>query len=277
MQRSVRSSVRELMEWLKQFGWSGYRRVLRRGGQARLLLTLGLPVVTTLLLMHLVSGVQVAHADGCNWYRVQPGDTLSAIGARYGVSVQTLTATNQIPNPNLILVGQQLCIPASGSATGSGDGPSPHPGPVSGPRAFVALALPYAQRAHQQTGWPVSLILAQWGLEQGWKAPGYTGYNWGNVAALPGEPTVGGIQKPGSPVAFAYANTPADGLRYYLRVAALGYYSTVAPAAASGGADAAARALGRSPWDAGHYTDHGDPGSALVNMLRMYSLYQYDR
>jgi len=317
MERSVQGSVRELVQWLKQHGWSGYRRLVCLGRQARLryaaqvtaqrlpsnlgaffranraathgrrhgqrpvplrlALTLGLPVVTTLLLMHVASDVQVARASGgCNWYRVQPGDTLSAIGARYGVSVQTLAATNQIPNPDLILVGQRLCIPTSDATPGGGDTPSPQPGPVSGAPAFVGLALPYAQRAHQQNGWPVSLILAQWGLEQGWKAPGYTGYNWGNVAALPGEPTVGGIQAWGSPAAFAYAKTPEDGLRYYLRVSALAYYAAVAPAATSGGVDAAARALGRSPWDAGHYTNHGDPGSSLINILRTYNLYQYD-
>jgi murein DD-endopeptidase MepM/ murein hydrolase activator NlpD len=235
---------------------------------------LGLPAMTTLLLLHMAVVSPVARASGCAWYRVQPGDTLSALGASYGVSVKEIAASNHISNPNLIFVGQQLCIPTSG-ATVDGN-PASNPAPVSGQQAFTALTLPYAERAHQRTGWPVSLILAQWGLEQGWKAPGYTGYNWGNVAALPGEPTVGGIHTWGSPAAFAYAHTPEDGLRYYLHVAALGYYSAVAPAA-TGGADAAARALGRSPWDAAHYTSHGDPGSALINQMRTYNLYQYDR
>jgi hypothetical protein len=252
----------------------------------RLFVTLVLPVVSTLVLLNLIAGGQVTRADGCTWYQVQPGDTLSAIGASHGVSVQTLAATNHISNPNLIFVGQQLCIPSSSATGGNGSGaaqggedlaPGTLPGPVSGASAFIGVALPYAQRAHQQSGWPVSLILAQWGLEQGWKLPGYTGYNWGNVAALPGEPTVGGIQKWGSPAAFAYAKTPEDGLRYYLRVAQLGYYSGVAPAASSNGADAAARALGRSPWDAGHYTNRGDPGSSLISLMHTYNLYQYDK
>ncbi|HEX8036414.1 MAG TPA: hypothetical protein VF510_21330, partial [Ktedonobacterales bacterium] len=90
------------------------------------------------------------------------------------------------------------------------------------------------------------------------------------------EPTVNGIAVPGSPAAFAYARTPQDGTRIYVRVARLGYYSAVAPAATSGGVDAAARALGRSPWDAGHYTDHRDPGSSLLSILRVYNLYWYD-
>jgi hypothetical protein len=246
------------------------------------LLTLALPAVTTLVLMQVAPAIQVARADGCQAYTVQPGDTLSKIGARFGVSVADLAGTNHIPNPDLIFVGQRLCISSATSTTGSSTSTSTSPVTndpnmrASGEQGFVAATLPYAQRASQQTGWPVSLILAQWGLEQGWKTPGYTGFNFGNVAALPGEPTVGGIQKAGSPAAFAYATTPADGVRYYVHVAQLGYYTAVATAAHTSGADAAARALGRSPWDAGHYTSHADPGSSLLTLLQKYNLYQYD-
>ncbi|HEX6818225.1 MAG TPA: LysM peptidoglycan-binding domain-containing protein [Ktedonobacterales bacterium] len=249
---------------------------------ARLLLTLALPVVTTLILMQLVPAIQSSRADGCQWYTVQSGDTLSKLSARFGTTVAVLAATNHIANPDLIFVGQRLCVSTTasdnGSSNGSGNTQITNDPNIraSGEQAFVRVALPYAQEAAQQTGWPVSLVLAQWGVEQGWKTPGYTGFNWGNVAALPGEPTVGGIQKAGSPAAFAYAATPADGLRYYVHVAQLGYYTAVARAAQQSGTDAAARALGRSPWDAGHYTDHGDPGSSLLNMLSKYNLYQFD-
>jgi hypothetical protein len=61
-----------------------------------------------------------------------------------------------------------------------------------------------------------------------------------------------------------------------LRVSKLSYYSKVAPAAGSG-ADAAARALGRSPWDAAHYTNTGSPGSSLINVMRAFNLYLYDK
>ena len=47
-------------------------------------------------------------------YVVQAGDTLAKIAARYGVTVADLAALNNIPNIDLIEVGQQLIVPVSG-------------------------------------------------------------------------------------------------------------------------------------------------------------------
>ncbi len=48
-------------------------------------------------------------------YVVRYGDTMSAIAARSGVSLQALIAANpQVKNPNLIHVGQRLNIPSGG-------------------------------------------------------------------------------------------------------------------------------------------------------------------
>lgn len=44
-------------------------------------------------------------------YTVQPGDTLSAIGSRFGVDYKAIAAANGISNPNLIFPGQVLRIP----------------------------------------------------------------------------------------------------------------------------------------------------------------------
>jgi len=44
-------------------------------------------------------------------YTVKSGDTLSGIGAKYGVSYQSIAQANGIANPNVISVGQQLRIP----------------------------------------------------------------------------------------------------------------------------------------------------------------------
>ena len=141
---------------------------------------------------------------------------------------------------------------------------------------FLALAMPYAVQAHQALAWPTSVILAMWGLEHGWSVPDYTGYNWGNSGAIEGYPTVAGINVPGSPAAFAYANTPTDGLNIFLHVARLSYYTAVAPAAREGGANAAAVALGRSPWDAAHYTNSGQPGSSLIAIMSDFNFYRFD-
>lgn len=45
-------------------------------------------------------------------YTVKASDTLYKIGQRFGVTVQQITAANpQITNPNVIYVGQVICIP----------------------------------------------------------------------------------------------------------------------------------------------------------------------
>lgn len=45
-------------------------------------------------------------------YTVVPGDTLFFIAQRFGVSLNAIIAANpQIPNPNLIFPGQQICVP----------------------------------------------------------------------------------------------------------------------------------------------------------------------
>ncbi|MBC7871485.1 MAG: LysM peptidoglycan-binding domain-containing protein, partial [Chitinophagaceae bacterium] len=44
-------------------------------------------------------------------YFVRGGDTLSGIAARYGTNFYDLAEVNQLINPNLIAVGQRLCVP----------------------------------------------------------------------------------------------------------------------------------------------------------------------
>lgn len=45
-------------------------------------------------------------------YRVQPGDTLGAIATRFGVTVNAIMRANNMNNPNVLSIGQQLVIPA---------------------------------------------------------------------------------------------------------------------------------------------------------------------
>jgi|YNPNPStandDraft_1061719.scaffolds.fasta_scaffold03485_7 LysM repeat protein len=56
---------------------------------------------------------QPVHAS--RTHTVQRGETLAGIANRYGVSLWTLVQTNNIANPSLILPGQVLVIPESGS------------------------------------------------------------------------------------------------------------------------------------------------------------------
>ena len=49
-------------------------------------------------------------------YVVRRGDTLSGIATRLGVSVGALAETNRITDPNRVLVGQSLTVPAGRSA-----------------------------------------------------------------------------------------------------------------------------------------------------------------
>jgi putative chitinase len=73
-------------------------------------------------------------SNGNATYRVRPGDTLSALAARFGTSVSALASLNGIANPNVLYAGQLLRLPGTGGA------PAPAPiappstvGPVPGP------------------------------------------------------------------------------------------------------------------------------------------------
>lgn len=46
----------------------------------------------------------------CIWVVVQKGDTLSKLAAKYNTTVQAIVERNSLKNPNLIFVGQKLCI-----------------------------------------------------------------------------------------------------------------------------------------------------------------------
>lgn len=179
------------------------------------------------------------------------------IGALWAVSLHPL----ELIDGQIFLQSSSSSYPISGAiATEVARGKH-----TTTPQEFIEFTLPYASRAHDTLHWPVSVILAQWAVEHGWRLPDFDGFNFGNEKAIGGEPA----EQHG----FAYAITPEDGLRQYLHVASLSFYSSVGQASS---ADAAARALGRSPWDEGHYTHTGDPGSSLLDVMRAYNLYRYD-
>lgn len=58
-------------------------------------------------------------SSGAGFYVVRPGDSLSAIAARYGTSVTSLLSANRVLDPNRILIGMRLSIPDAIPAVGS--------------------------------------------------------------------------------------------------------------------------------------------------------------
>src|SRR5690606_6853725 len=60
----------------------------------------------------IVAGVASTEEPTCQ-YRVQAGDTLSAIALANGVTIDQINELNEIPNRSVIRVGQVLTIPAS--------------------------------------------------------------------------------------------------------------------------------------------------------------------
>lgn len=59
---------------------------------------------------------------------VERGETLARIASSYGSSVSSLVEHNQIPDPNLILVGQEIIIPGDGGSESSADDESTEDG-----------------------------------------------------------------------------------------------------------------------------------------------------
>ncbi len=62
-------------------------------------------------------------------YIVQPGDTLWRISRQFNTTVDAIVRTNNIPNPNLIYVGQALEIPGDAPAPPAPPGPTATPAP----------------------------------------------------------------------------------------------------------------------------------------------------
>ncbi len=59
--------------------------------------------------------------DTTTVYIVQRGDNLYRIALRFGTTIANLVSLNNIPNPNLIFVGQRIIVPGSGGTGDNGD------------------------------------------------------------------------------------------------------------------------------------------------------------
>src|SRR5258705_7514006 len=87
-------------------------------------------------------GLAVAGSAAGRVHTVRRGDTLEAIGRRYGVDVPTLVAANGLRNPDVVVEGAALKIPAPDRRPAVGPAASPASArrPSVGPAATPALA-----------------------------------------------------------------------------------------------------------------------------------------
>lgn len=99
--------------------------------------------------MDIPSGTVTAPAGGgARSHTVKAGETLSAIAARYSVSVGTLATANSLANPNLLQVGQKLTIP--GGETAKPAAPAPAAPKPSAPAGSYADRTSWPERPIQQ-------------------------------------------------------------------------------------------------------------------------------
>jgi LysM repeat protein len=100
--------------------WDG-----RQGGDAEPAATLAIATPTSSFAVQPAGGgaagtpeaAVVEESGGPTTYVVQSGDTLLSISTQFDVSLDDIMAANELTNPDVLFVGQQLIIPIGGLAT----------------------------------------------------------------------------------------------------------------------------------------------------------------
>ena len=147
--------------------------------QVILLVFTALLLCSSLIVSHNQPAAHAANpgsGNACSWYTVHWGDTLTNIAWSHRTTVWTLAQVNYIRNINLILVGQQLCIPyrVGGSSSSGGTSGVLSNGTV---RWYAYNALDWSNRSqvsyllHQAAaryGLPANLLMAIAWQESGW-------------------------------------------------------------------------------------------------------------
>jgi LysM repeat protein len=82
-------------------------------------------VVVAATVLALAMFVPVGAQNCASQYTVVAGDNLYRIGVRHNVPWPQIASANNLANPNLIFVGQVLCIPTPGTAGPTATGPTP--------------------------------------------------------------------------------------------------------------------------------------------------------
>jgi LysM repeat protein len=93
-------------------------------------------LLSLVLVASLMAAVFVvpAEAGACSAnHTVVAGENLYRIGLKYGLPWASIATANNLANPNLIYVGQVLCIPAPGTPAPTATGPTPAPSATATP------------------------------------------------------------------------------------------------------------------------------------------------
>lgn len=118
--------------------------------------------------------------NGCVWYRIRWGDTLTTIARAYHSNIWTLARVNNVGNINLIFSGSQLCIPYRLGNSGGQWSPGGGGGGVLANGAVLWYdysALEWSTRGEVESllrqaaanyGLPANLLLAIAWQESGW-------------------------------------------------------------------------------------------------------------
>jgi LysM repeat protein len=95
-------------------------------------------------------------------YKVQPGDNLASIAARFGTTPAALASANGVANPNVIVIGTVLSVPAPTTASATlPDRLRAHPQRLALRPTFEQWAATY--------GTPSDLLQALCWMESGWQ------------------------------------------------------------------------------------------------------------
>ena len=110
------------------------------------------------------SGSSAPGASGT--YTVKAGDTLASIASRHGTSVSAIVSANKIKNPNVVVIGSRLAVPAGEGGSSSGGTGLPaklraHPDRL--------VLQPVFDRWAARNGVPADLLKALCWIESGWQ------------------------------------------------------------------------------------------------------------
>lgn len=115
----------------------------------------------------LIPTAQPGAASPPNAHTIAPGDTLSALVARYQTTAEALASANNLCNPSLLYIGQRLIVPQSAGSPSQLAGAAPNAVHVVRPgQNIFRLAIQYGTTVNalisaNELHWPAPLFFGQ--------------------------------------------------------------------------------------------------------------------